>query len=627
MSKEFLGAQDVSCVCAGIGVLGLMFIGVSVGVTSTLVVQYLIEKIKIWKSRGKSEVSLKSSVFKTIPTPLCSSCIAKAKSIQKAQLESNMNENDEIKVLRGAISLFESRTERSHEKVVNYLSPHEVRSKLFSADVKSMSLTSDLSNSKTKGYDMVELLRNIQKFSVDTSHPLFFNQLFGATDPIALAAELVALSVNTSAYTFETAPVFTMIERELIQNVGHLVFGQEIEVDGLVLPGGSLSNLTALHVARYYATTNIYPRNAIHQSNDEFRFEEKKIEDEWDKNKQFVAFVSSEAHYSFIKAIKVLGMGAENLIVVPTLENGQMDPNQLDLLMTQNRNRRKPFFVGLTAGSTVRGSFDDITAVVDVCRKHERQMDEECCTIGAVHKVWIHVDGAWGGPAIFSRRPDVRGLLNGIECVDSFTFNPHKMLGAPQQTTIFVARHQGILKIANSTGAKYLFDNRKHGAEYDLGDMSYTCGRRTDAVKAWAMWKYYGICGLAKIVEDKVDILQRLVTHLRHHPDFMLACEPWAFNVNFYFLPNRIRQKLKERGIDMSHNRPLIPHDLAQDLAEISVKLKLRLHKSGEMLIPYQPLTSQEADCFRIVLAGNKKFDEHDIMRLMELMIQYGKDL
>jgi glutamate/tyrosine decarboxylase-like PLP-dependent enzyme len=402
----------------------------------------LIEKIKIWKSRGKSEVSLKSSVSKTIPTPLCSSCIAKAKSIQKAQLGSNLNENDEIKVLRGAISLFESRTERSHEKVVNYLSPHEVRSKLFSADVKSMSLTSDLSNSKTKGYDMVELLRNIQNFSVDTSHPLFFNQLFGATDPIALAAELVALSVNTSAYTFETAPVFTMIERELIQNVGHLVFGQEIEVDGLVLPGGSLSNLTALHVARYYATTNIYPLNAVHQSNDEFRFEEKKIEDDWDKNKQFVAFVSSEAHYSFIKAIKVLGMGAENLIVVPTLENGQMDPNQLDLLMTQNRNRKQPFFVGLTAGSTVRGSFDDITAVVDVCRKHERQMDKECCTTGAVHKVWIHVDGAWGGPAIFSRRSDVRGLLNGIEYVDSFTFNPHKMLGAPQQTTIFVARHQ-----------------------------------------------------------------------------------------------------------------------------------------------------------------------------------------
>ena len=573
-------------------------------------------------------------------------------SIQKLQSERCMNENDEIKVLRGAIHLFESRTERPHGKVVKYLSPHEVRTKLFSTDMKSMSLTSDLSHSKTKGHDMVEILSQIQNFSVDTNHPLFFNQLFGATDPIALAAEIVALSVNTSAYTFETAPVFTMIERELIQNVGHLVFGQGIKADGLVLPGGSLSNLTALHVARYYATMNTYPQNTLHHSSDDTRFEEKKTEDHWDKNRCFVAFVSSEAHYSFIKAIKVLGMGAENLIVVPTLENGQMDPNKLDLLMTQNRNRRKPFFVGLTAGSTVRGSFDDIKAVVDICRKHERQMDEECCSIDAVHKVWIHVDGAWGGPAIFSRRPDVRGLLNGIECVDSFTFNPHKMLGAPQQTTIFVARHQvrqsfiicvsfhgifekliitfllqGILKIANSTGAKYLFDNRKHGAEFDLGDMSYTCGRRTDAVKAWAMWKYYGIHGLAKIVEDKVDILQKLVTRLRHHPDFMLACEPWAFNVNFYFLPKRIQQKLNERGIDMSHDRPLIPHDVAQDLAEISVKLKLRLHQSGEMLIPYQPLTSQEADCFRIVLAGNKKFDEHDIMRLMELMIQYGNDL
>jgi hypothetical protein len=442
MSNEFSGAQDVTCVCAGIGVLGLIFIGISIGIASTLVVQSLIVKIRIWTPRGESEMHQRNSVSRAVPASLCSSCMIKAKSIKKLNRESCLHENDEVKVLKGAISLFESRTDRSHGKVVNYLSPREVMTQLFSPDVKSMSLTSDLSNSKTKGCDMVELLSCIQKFSVDTSHPLFFNQLFGATDPIALAAELVALSVNTSAYTFETAPVFTMIERELIQNVGHLVFGKEIEVDGLVLPGGSLSNLTALHVARYYATTNACPSDVAHHSNDDTRFEEKKIEDEWDKDQCFVAFVSSEAHYSFIKSIKVLGMGAENLIIVPTLENGQMDPNQLDLLMAQNANRRKPFFVGLTAGSTVRGSFDDIKAVVDICRKYEWQMNEQCRAIGSVNKIWIHVDGAWGGPAIFSKRSDVRGLLNGIEFVDSFTFNPHKMLGAPQQTTIFVTRYK-----------------------------------------------------------------------------------------------------------------------------------------------------------------------------------------
>lgn len=183
------------------------------------------------------------------------------------------------------------------------------------------------------------------------------------------------------------------------------------------------------------------------------------------------------------------------------------------------------------------------------------------------------------------------------------------------------------MKVANSTGAKYLFDNRKHGAEYDLGDMSYTCGRRTDAVKAWAMWKYYGTHGLAKIVEDKVDILRRLVVRLKHHSNFMVACEPWAFNVNFYFLPRRICQRLEELGVNMGNDRPSIPNEISKELAEISVKLKLRLHQSGEMLIPYQPLTSQEADCFRIVLAGNKKFDENDITRVMNLMMQYGLDL
>ena len=54
----------------------------------------------------------------------------------------------------------------------------------------------------------------------------------------------------------------------------------------------------------------------------------------------------------------------------------------------------------------------------------------------------LHVDGAWGGPAIFSQREDIKGLVKGLSAVDSFTFNPHKMLGAPQQTTAFVTRHE-----------------------------------------------------------------------------------------------------------------------------------------------------------------------------------------
>merc|ERR1712038_479408 len=402
---------------------------------------------------------------------------------------------------------------------------------------------------------------------------------------------------------------------------------------------------------------------------------------------ELVVFVSSEAHYSFAKAASVTGIGTGNLVVVPTLSNGQMDVERLDSLMMEveleherasggddndngnNRHKRRrkrarmPFFVAATSGSTVRGSFDDIEAIVRVCRKHEDRLNAmrgecdmpSCSSSGndsstsssnesgsgrRRHKIWIHVDGAWGGSAIFSSRRDVRDLLRGVEHVDSFTFNPHKMLGAPQQTTVFVTRHEGILKAANSSGAKYLFDHRKNGAEYDLGDASYTCGRRTDAIKLWALWKFRGPSGIGRLLEDKVDSLRYFARRVRERRQFVLSCDPWPFNVNFFYVPERIRRRLSEIGIEIDASAakatsastyndvlPKIPHDISEELAKVSVELKLRLHQSGQMLIPYQPLSNQRADCFRIVLAGYKTFSETDVEDVLNLMEHYGRDL
>jgi hypothetical protein len=96
MSNESSGAQDVTCVCAGIGVLGLIFIGISIGIASTLVVQSLIVKIRIWTPRGESEMHQRNSVSRAVPASLCSSCMIKAKSIKKLNRESCLNEDDAV---------------------------------------------------------------------------------------------------------------------------------------------------------------------------------------------------------------------------------------------------------------------------------------------------------------------------------------------------------------------------------------------------------------------------------------------------------------------------------------------------------------------------------------------------
>lgn len=576
-----------------------------------------------------------------------------------------------IEVLMGSLDLLSSlwESDMSASKVVHYLSPGQMHQMLFTGP-NSLCLNEEgtLQNGKMNGNgrtsprssaidiskselnnnrnllvkadqsssNFLQLLSSLQKYSVNTSHPYFFNQLFGSLDPIALAAEIVALSVNTSVYTYETAPVFTLLEREVMRNIGNLVFGEgddEFEGEGLMIPGGSLANLTAMHAARHRWKV----RNGFVKSKEEncrkccwvegVLEEEKKLDDSSitsdDTNLQYgdapetsfdddeepalVAFVSSEAHYSFSKSARVLGIRDKDLIVIPTHDDGRMDvsalANRIEELErgiesnTQSK-KRVPFFVACTSGSTVRGSFDDIASIVQVCREYESR-GSTCMKSNAPNyqrTIWVHVDGAWGGSAIFSSRQSVRSVthMDEVRYADSFTFNPHKMLGAPQQTTAFIVRHRNALKNANAAGAKYLFDPRKNGAEYDLGDLSYTCGRRTDAVKLWAMWKYYGKEGLGDRVDQKVDELQLFVEELRRRPSFALACTPWLFNVNFFYFPPRIREMLRNRGIQSSdttaddHSFIQIPDDIAEDLANVSVNLKLRLHEAGEMIIPYQ---------------------------------------
>lgn len=582
----------------------------------------------------------------------------------------------------------------------------------------SSTTTPTTANQTQTPQSFLSLLSLIQQYSVNTSHPYFFNQLFGSLDPIALAAEIVALSVNTSVYTYETAPVFTLLEREVMWQVGRLVFGnkvgdgtkknsevvldggyvdvddsnvndssnsktteeeeeeEEFEGEGLMIPGGSLANLTAMHAARHrWKVMNGYTAKqeggeaedvAALDGEDKGYWtgegEEKKLDDgsalleddatdhqqqqqQLDVNNRcsqktphqrdtlreddqstphLVAFVSDEAHYSFSKSARVLGMRDEDLIVIPTCSDGRMDVEALakrieDLeyevlgggLNQHRKKRRVPFFVACTAGSTVRGSFDDIAEIVQVCRDYEcRGNSTSTSSINndgtatppppCKRTIWVHVDGAWGGSAIFSSRPQVRSAthMDEIRHADSFTFNPHKMLGAPQQTTAFIVRHRNALRNANAAGARYLFDPRKNGAEYDLGDLSYTCGRRTDAVKLWALWKYYGRAGLGARVDQKVDELEMFVRELRKRPGFALACKPWPFNVNFFYFPPRIRDVLKARGLlrgsenvnedEIDDYFLKVPDDIAQDLANVSVTLKLRMHEAGEIIIPYQ---------------------------------------
>src|SRR5690606_12715482 len=96
--------------------------------------------------------------------------------------------------------------------------------------------------------DVFALLDQVADATPRTSSPRFLNQLFGGCDDAAIAGELLSVALNTSMYTYKAAGANAIIERELTQHMARKVGFADGE--GVFAPGGSMSNFTAIILAR-----------------------------------------------------------------------------------------------------------------------------------------------------------------------------------------------------------------------------------------------------------------------------------------------------------------------------------------------------------------------------------------
>lgn len=146
---------------------------------------------------------------------------------------------------------------------------------------------------------------------------------------------------------------------------------------------------------------------------------------------RLVVFTSADAHYSVKKLAAFLGIGYDNVYMVKVDARGKMIVSDLEVQIARAiKEGAAPLMVSATAGTTVIGAFDPLREIAEVCKKH---------------KLWLHVDAAWGGGALVSGT--YRGLLDGIQFADSVTWNPHKLLAAPQQCSTLLLHHEGLLFI------------------------------------------------------------------------------------------------------------------------------------------------------------------------------------
>ncbi len=405
--------------------------------------------------------------------------------------------------------------------------------------------------------DYIKTLKNLIFATPKTGTNLFFNQLFGGRQGKAILGDLLAVILNNSMYTYKVAGPQVGIEQEIIRKSCDLI-GYGKKSNGTFPTGGSMSNYMALVMARDKYDLSIR-NNGI--------------------TERLVIYTSIESHYSNAKNASFVGIGRSNVRYIDADENGCMIPSVLeDRIKEDINNGYTPIYVNATAGTTVLGAFDPVNKIADVCEKYN---------------LWLHVDGAYCGGVIFSRK--YRHLVDGVKRADSFSFNAHKMLGTPLTCSVLLVKNKENLSNSFNNDAKYLYQTDKD--DFNLGKTSFQCGRRNDALKFWTLWKSIGTNGLEKMVNHQFYLADEARTYINNNSDYEL----YSFN-------NSISVCFNYKGLDAK-------------------KICRALYENHKALVGFGSFSDNEFIRFVTINSNNSRDDILNFFKVLEDFVEKNPDL
>ena len=224
-----------------------------------------------------------------------------------------------------------------------------------------------------------------------------------------------------------------------------------------------------------------------------------------------IAYSTTQTHSSVEKAVKIAGIGQDNLRLIDVDNTFAMHAELLAEQIAQDKaDGRIPCFVCATVGTTSSNAIDPIPEIGRICR------DEG---------LWLHVDGAMSGTAAVC--PEYRHILDGIELADSYCFNPHKWMFTNFDCDCFYIADRSALIQTLSILPEYLRNKAtESGAVIDYRDWHIPLGRRFRALKLWFVIRHYGVAGLQYHIKRHIELAQKFAGWIKDSDDFELVVEP-----------------------------------------------------------------------------------------------------
>ncbi len=321
-------------------------------------------------------------------------------------------------------------------------------------------------------------------------HPRFFAYFPANATPPSMLAEFLSSTIGAQCMLWQTSPAATEMETVMMRWLAEAVGLKGFH--GVIQDSASSATLAAVLVMRERALG--------------FRGNTSGLSSQ----PRLRVYASGEVHTSIDRAIWISGIGAENLVRIPTQGPlRSMDPLALDAAIRADLAAGfLPAGVIACIGGTGTGACDDLTAVLDVAK---------------AHGLYSHVDAAWAGAAMIC--PEFRALWQGIEAADSLVFNPHKWLGVQFDCAAHYLRDPAPLVQTLAIRPEYL---KTHGTDgiINYSEWSIPLGRRFRALKLWFVLRTYGLEELRRRLRNHVKWSQALAAKLDTDRRFEIVTPP-----------------------------------------------------------------------------------------------------
>jgi len=421
------------------------------------------------------------------------------------------------------------------------------------------------------GEDFEHVLRDLDRLILPSvthwNHPNFHGLFSTSASSVGIFGEMLAAAFDMKAMLWRTSPASTELEDVTLYWLRQMMDLPDV-FEGVIYDTASVSTMQAIAAARERAGVNVREQGMSGRSDLPL----------------LTVYASEHVHSSIAKSVITLGLGMRSLRLIESNERFEMRADKLQEAIAEDvAAGHLPICVIPTIGTTSTTSVDPVEAVADICERH---------------KIWMHVDAAYAGPAAII--PEMRDLFDGWQRADSIVVNPHKWLFTPFDLSILYCRDLDVMKQAFSLVPEYLKTSEEQTVKNGM-DYGIQLGRRFRSLKLWFVLRYFGREGIIARLSEHIRLAKLFASWVDESENWeLMAPVPFAL-VCFRACPKN-----------------------AGDLDLLNERLMTAVNATGEAYLSHTKLNGQ----FTLRLSvGSSRVEERHIVKVWELLNRQLSDI